>query len=320
MTTAANELRRRVESCEMQHPEFAGLHAAFKRRIDDTLEGFSPRIEWLVGPSRVGKTMLAKSLARLYPATRTNGRRNVPVLRVALPPHISPKLLPISVLDALGVSLPPRGVASGVMVNRMADQLRLAGTRVLIIEEASHLVEPGSKVLPRAAGDWFKAIHDELNLTLFLFGIPMLKRLFEANEQLRLRSAACKEFRPYRWQAEDERRAFATCVLTYAKLFEEAGWPIDMTREQLIGHCYLLSGGLLGIVAKFMEELAAFVRDIPPRPLLLSECKAVVDTVEKAGHPKHPPFGDEKFTPIELDQAHGYVLEMNGMGSRRSVN
>jgi len=320
MTHAAQQLRRRVEASELQHLEFASLHATFKKRIDDTLAGFSPRIVWLVGPSRVGKTMLGKSLTRLYPETRENGRRIVPVVRVPLLPNISPKLLPLSVLDALGAPQPQRGLASGAMVNRMADQLRLAGTRVLIFEEASHLVEAGSKVTPRAAGDWFKSVHDEMNLTVFLFGVPKLQRIFEANEQLRLRALACKEFRPYRWQVEDERRAFATCVLTYAKLFAEAGWPIDMTREQLIGHCYLLSGGLIGIVAVFMQELAAKTEDIPPGPLSLADCQEVAISIEAAGHPNHPAFVNDRITSIEFDQAHGYVLESNAMGARRLLN
>lgn len=319
MTSAALHLRRRVESCELQHMEFAVHFDGLKRRIDDTLSGFSPRIEWLVGPSRVGKSMLAKCLVRLYPTTRDGGRRTVPVLRVPFQPSISPKLLPISVLTALDVPLPQRGLASGVMVNRMADQLRLAGTRVLIFEEASHLVEPGSKVPPRAAADWVKAVHDELNITVLMFGVPRLKRLFESNEQLRLRASACREFRPYRWHVEDERRAFATCVLTFAKLFEDAGWPIGLTREQLIGQCYLLSGGLVGVVARFMEELAAIASDGPPRPLGLADCQSAVRVIEVASHPHHPAFVGERITPIELDQTHGYVLEMNGMGARRSV-
>lgn len=319
MTSTAMQLRRKVETCELQHVEFTTHHAGLKRRIDDTLAGLTPRIEWLVGPSRVGKTMLLQALARAYPSERVNGRRQVPVLVVPIPPSISPKLLPISVLTALGVPLPQRGLASGVMVNRMADQLRLAGTRVLIFEEASHLVEPGSKVPPRAAGDWIKAVHDELNVSILMFGVPRLRKLLEANEQLRLRASAPREFRPYRWQVDDERKAFATCVLTYARLFEEAGWPITLTREHLIGHCYLLSGGLVGVVARFMQELAAMVTDIAPRPLCMQDCQHAAAAIESANHPHHLPFVNEAITPIELDQVHGYVLETNGMGARRSV-
>lgn len=319
MTSAAMQLRRKVETCELQHVEFMTHYAGLKRRIDDTLAELSPRIEWLVGPSRVGKSMVLKALSRAYPAERVNGRRQVPVLFVPILPAISPKLLPISVLSALEVPLPQRGLASGVMVNRMADQLRLAGTRVLMFEEASHLVEPSSKVPLRAAGDWMKSVHDELNISIFVSGIPLLRKLLEANEQLRLRSSAPREFRPYRWQDDTERRAFATCVLTYERLFAEAGWPIAMSREQLIGHCYLLSGGLIGVLARFMEELAANATDIAQRPLCMLDCRNAFKAIESANHPHHLPFINESITPIELDQVHGYVLETYGMSARRSI-
>ena len=59
---------------------------------------------------------------------------------------------PASVLMALQVPIPRLGLTSGVMFNRMVDQLRLAQTRVIIFEEASHLVEAGARVPPRAAG------------------------------------------------------------------------------------------------------------------------------------------------------------------------
>lgn len=319
MMSAAMQFRFKVENCELQHVEFMTHHTGLKRRIDDTLAGFKPRIELLLGPSRAGKSMLMKALARAYPAERVNGRRQVPVLLVPMPPAISPKLLPISVLAALGVPLPQRGLASGVMVNRMADQLRLAGTRVLMFEEASHLVEPGSKVPPSAAGDWMKAVHDELNVSIVMSGVPRLRKLLEANEQLRLRASAPLEFRPYRWQVDDERKAFATCVLTFARLFEDAGWPFCLTREQLIGHCYLLSGGLIGVVASFMHELAGRVTDMAPRPLGLQDCVDAAAKIESANHPHHHPFERESITPIELDQVHGYVLEKYGMSARRSI-
>lgn len=319
MNDAAMQLRRLVEACELRHVEFATHLNALKRRVDDTLVGLAPRIEWLIGPSRVGKSKLIDSLASMYPMHRENNRRSVPVLVVPIPPAISPKLLPISVLTELGVPLPQRGLASGVMVNRMADQLRLAGTRVLIFEEASHLVEPGSKVLPRAAGDWMKAVHDDLNVSILLIGVPRLRRLFEANEQLRLRASSAKEFRPYRWNNVAECTAFSECVFTFARLFEEAGWPIAMTRQQLVGHCYLLSGGLIGLVARFMQELAAKVTDIAPRPLTMVDCLAAVKEIESVKHPNHSPFVNEVVTPVECNQVHGYVLEMNGMGALPSI-
>ncbi|MFX6040302.1 TniB family NTP-binding protein, partial [Acinetobacter baumannii] len=83
------------------------------------------------------------------------------------------------------------------MFDLMVTQLRLAGTRVVVFDEISHLVDEGSRVPPRASSDWLKTLTDKLNMTLILFGIPRLERLFSANEQLRRRACPARSFLPY---------------------------------------------------------------------------------------------------------------------------
>lgn len=315
--SAAKELRQRIEGCELQHPSFVELFDALEQRIVDARSGFAARIEWVLGPSRVGKTMLINALARCHPEEKIQGKRHVPVLVVPIPPNISPKLLPISVLLALGVPLPQRGITTGVMFNRMLDQLRLAQTRVLIFEEASHLVEPGARVPPRAAGDWFKSVADILNMTLILFGVPRLERLFDSNEQFRLRASSRREFRPYDLRQEAEQRAFATCVHTYAELFRRSGWPIELPLPNLVAQCGLLSGGLIGVVSRFMQEMASQLAKAGPRTLSWTDCQRVARAVESAGHPDFPAFHAEAVSMIALHQAHTHVLETNGLPVRR---
>lgn len=317
---AALELRRSIETCELPHAAFVEHLNFLKRRADDAIEGFAPRLEGVLGPSRVGKTMLINALERAYPPSKIDGVRHVPLLTVPVSPSISPLLLPMSVLTALGVPLPQRGITSGVMFSRMADQLRLAGTRVLLFEEASHLVEPGARLPPRAAGDWFKSVLENLGITVMLFGVPRLERLFASNEQLRLRASARREFRPYNFQSVEEQRAFASCVLTYAGLFQQSGWPIDVPRDLLVKHCYLLSGGLVGVLSRFMQELACQMAYETPRTLTFDDCATTVKLIESAGHPHCPAFARETVSAIELNQAHAHVLEINDMPMRRVVS
>ena len=317
--TAAHALRRRIEGCELQHPAFKRFYDLLDRRIDDALQGYASRIEWIVGPSRVGKSMLINALSRAHRETKVDGKRNVPVLVVRVSPNISPVLLPMSVLQALGVPLPPRGKTSGVMDNRMVEQLRLAQNRVLIFEEASHLVEPGARVASRAAGDWFKSVADDLNTTILLFGVPRLERLFESNEQLRLRASARLEFRPYDLRSPTEQTAFAACVRTYADLFNESGWPFEIPFSVLVTQSYLLSGGLVGVLSRFMQELAGQLAYEAPRPLTVDDCRSAAKAIESAGHPDYPAFERMEAAPIELHAAHAHVLDTNGMAIRRIV-
>lgn len=203
------------------------------------------------------------------------------------------------------------------MFNRMLDQLKLAQTRVLIFEEASHLVELGARVPPRAAGDWFKSVADTLNMTLILFGVPRLERLFDSNEQFRLRASSRREFRPYDLRQVEEMQAFATCVHTYAELFRKSGWPLALPLSELVAQCGLLSGGLIGVVSRFMQELASQLAKAHPRTLSWADCQRAAQAVESAGHPDFSPFKREFVNLIELHQAHVNVLETNGMSVKR---
>ncbi|MDY7786951.1 TniB family NTP-binding protein [Burkholderia ubonensis] len=307
----AQELRRNIESCELQHPAYKEKLDALKQSIDDARDGFASRIEWIVGPSRVGKSMLINSLARANAESKRDGCRHVPVLVVPMLPSVSPKLLPSSVLDALG--MPLKGPSSGVLDAHMVKQLKNAGTRVLMFEEASHLVEPGARVPPRAAGDWFKWVADTLNMTIMLFGVPRLAKLFESNEQLRARASTRMEFRPYDFRSPSDQQAFASCVRTYGDLFREYGWPIELPLKLLVTQCYLLTGGLVGVLSKFMQELASQLRYEAPRPLTIEDCRLAAGAIHAAGHPDFPAFAKLEASLIELTTAHAYVLETNGM-------
>jgi len=311
--TPAKALRKAIETCELQHPEFRKHAEVLSSRIEDALAGYAPRIEWVVGPSRVGKSMLINLLSRLYPPQRVDGKKSLPVLVVSVPAGISPSMLPSSVLTALGVPLPQKSSNAGIMSMRLLDQLRLAGTRVIVFEEASHIVEPGARVPPRGAADWLKELSDKAGVTILMFGVPRLERLFASNEQLRTRASTRREFRPYDARNPEQFRDFAVCVNTYAQLFQKHGYPIQMSIETLVQHCYLLSGGLIGILSRFMQELACLVGNEAPRELHFQDCARASEAVESTGHPNHPAFMKFQVSPVELTQAHIHTLEINGM-------
>lgn len=317
---SSKELRQQIGRCEILHSAFVEIFDYLKKRVEDAEDQFPARIEWIVGPSRVGKSMLIKSLASLYPETISNGKRQIPVLVVPIQPNISPVLLPSSVLGALGIRLPERGVTNGVRFGRMIEQLRLAQTKVLIFEEASHLVEPGARVIPRAAGDWFKSLSDSLNITIFFFGVPRLERLIDSNEQLKWRASPKKVFLPYYSLSESEYKQFAACVRTYADLFSKFGWPIELDFQYFVSHCYLLSGGLIGVLSHFMQELAREIEYQKPRGINLEDCRTASVNVCATGHPDYPAFRCNDASPATLALAHAQVLDANGLPARRLVS
>ncbi len=91
--TSARELKRRIESCKLEHEAFMVHYEWLKERIEDALDGFAPRVEWIVGPSRAGKSMLFEALVADFPETRIGGVRRVPVLLIQLTRAIPSKAI-----------------------------------------------------------------------------------------------------------------------------------------------------------------------------------------------------------------------------------
>lgn len=313
--TPARQLRRDIETCELAHPMFLEHTHALKQSIDDALAGFEAKVVRVPGPSGVGKSSLIATLSRAYPQTRVNGRLIAPVLIATVPQSASAKQLPICVLQALGVQV-TKSMTVGSMFELMKTQMDLAGTRVVIFDEISHLVDEGARVPPRAASDWLKALVDKTKVALIVFGIPRLERLFSANEQLRRRSRPARVFWPYDATDAKQMAAYSACVANYARMFASAGYPISVPPRVLVQQSYLLTGGLIGVLSDFMRELARRVANCAPRSITYADCQAVLEEVSHAGSPHQLPFQDfgieDTDVPLAaLKQAYVHVLTSN---------
>ena len=314
----ATSLRKAIQARELPHAFFEEHMSALHLRIADTLEGYPPSIDTVLGPSRVGKTMLIHSLAREYPEQLRDGVRHVPVLVVPVPTPATPKQLPRSVLKALGAPIPTSAAGTALMFDRMARQLKLAGTRVILFEEASHIVDVGTRLPPRAAGDWFKQLMDQLNISIVLFGVPRLERLLESNEQLRYRSGAVMRFNPYAWSIPAEQRHFAVCIRAYVKIFEQSGSRFTFEFEPLVRNTYLLSGGLIGVVSKFMSRLAFDLKSREDRDISFEDCARSAARIEAAGDSQYPAFQGLEVPAVKLHATHTFVLDEAGVRFRKT--
>lgn len=317
--TTTTALRRAINDWELPHARFNLIRSELAGQIDDTLNGgFAPFLECVVGPSRVGKSMLIDSLSRDYPTQLHEGTRCVPVLVVELPPYASPKQLPLSVLKALKAPIPTTVRSGFQLVERMSSQLRLAKTRVILFEEANHIVDSGSRIQARAAGDWFKHLLDELQISIVLSGIPKLELLFESNEQLRLRGSEIARFYPYSWMIPEEQRQFAACVKAYTRKFEEHGVRFDVGLSSLVQNCFLLSGGLVGVLSKFMCRLAYGLNGSNASTVTFEMCADTASKIGRAGQVDHPAFQEHEVPPIRLNAVYTSVLKEGGMRPRKS--
>lgn len=260
-------LRGALDHAIVQHPAFKTVLQRLDELILDHQAGAGPSMEMLVGPSRIGKTEILARLAATYPERRENGRLIKPVLFVAIPSGTSPKDLPLSVMQALGVPLPRERIRTNDLLQRMLDKLQLAQTMVILFDEASHLVDVGSRIPARQASDWFKALFDSARTSIVLSGVPRLQRLLDSNEQLRGRCQRPLELMPYRWDRKEERMAFAGCTQIFLKQFADNDCPIDLpswNKDTLTRHLYALSAGNIGLLTLFFKALARHTRTAGP--------------------------------------------------------
>lgn len=293
------ELRRALDVTIVPHPAFVTQSERLTQLLQDHKNGLAPGVEVIIGPSRIGKSEILQRLASQYPERRENGRLIKPVLFVSIPPGTAPKDLPISVIQALGVPVPRERSRAAVLAEMMLQKLKLAQTMAILFDETSHLVEPGSKMQPTHASDWFKALFDKASVSIVMAGVPRLTRLFDSNPQFRGRSRRPLELMPYRWDRADERKIFAGCAQAFLKVFVGHACPIQtsMNTDSLMRHLYAVSTGNIGLLSNYFKALAREVR--APGPLDLQALQRASEHVNLPAHGLLPPFSRDHM-PDEL--------------------
>lgn len=299
-TTKIGELiRENVQATIFDHLIFTDVLKQIDRCVQDTLRGFNPCFEMLIGPSRCGKSEVLEAIARKYPPQSENGRRSIPVLLVDVPSGGGAKALDKAVIRATGVPVPESMKNEDSLKQFMLKQLRLANVRVIIFDEANHLVERGARIVSAAASDWFKVLYkNAANVGIVLAGVPRLARLIEDNPQLRNRVGKPILFSPYRYDDQHHRKAFANCVAAYISEFEEHGCTFAMPFDNMVRHCYVTTAGQVGLLAAFFAALAK----ITPAP-----CEITRELCKEASMSRNLP-GSGKVKPFRHDKIYDHQL------------
>jgi hypothetical protein len=101
-------------------------------------------------------------------------------------------------------------------------------------------------------------------------------------------------------------------------MFAAAGYPISVPPRILTEQSFLLSGGLVGVLADFVRELARLLNNDAPRPVTYLDCVRAIEEVSHAGSPHRLGFQDsdennKAVEPAALKQAYAHVLSRNTM-------
>ena len=301
-------LLKSIDECLVLHPRFVEIFDTLTTRIDRALDGDQQPFSWVTGPSRIGKSQLCHELAAKYPPVMVNGQRRISVLVVSSPTSTTAKSLPASVLRALGVHVPPKYKSAQALDAFLLEQLLLAGTRVIVFDEASQTVEKGASLNAFSVGEWLKKGFNENGLSQVLLGVPRLEKLTKANQQTRARSFKQIDWRPYDATIAAELDSYAGVVNTFLDVFKQEGWGFGISEEAMALNCYLQSPGLVGGLKDFLKEVARSLNKQAPRVLTIEDFRRAADVLESHGHPQYPPFQKENVTMVELAEAFKRVM------------
>lgn len=268
----------------------------------------------LLGPTRVGK----KSVARHVLSNAGAANSLLPmddVVYCSLPPQSSGKNIYGAILgEIVGKSIRPHENASSIRdrLFRAIDQL---GIRVVVIDEVNHLIERGANLAPREAADHLKTIVDQTGISVIAIGLPRFQMIIDENEQLRDRACATTILRPYDWQLEAERAAFADTVDVALLKLERSGLPVALDFEDIVRRLYGASGGRVPVMMRLLK-LCAFNKQAP-QSLELGDFEVAARAMQQSGIPTSSFFEAEE--PDEVDILRSFACTMGEAGLEFSV-
>lgn len=291
------------------------IHEAYGTVLSDVetaMRGKDPyhgNIIPVLGPTRVGKSAVMSSLVD----SADQAKSLVPMkdtVWATLPPQTSGKEIYKSILQALNLRTAPKE-NTATSRDRLYRAIDSYGIKSIIIDEIHHLIERGSHMPSRMAGDHLKTLADMTKVNLVLSGLPRFQSIIDENEQLRDRAQQTILFKPYDWQMESGRASFASAVDSTIGSLEETGFKLDVEYEDLVRRLYGASGGRIPMVTRLLKSVAVSTEQT--RQIGLSDLRRAAKTMQQSGIPISKFFSDEEPDEIELMRSFAGTMSEAGL-------
>lgn len=243
----------------------------------------------LLGESGVGKSTLLVKYVEKHPAVEHEEFTEIPVLYVAIGQSPTPKILASTGLKALGD--PKWHVGKEVeLTARLVFLIKQCRVRLVIFDEANHLIDRGGEKTLHTAADWLKGLVDATRVSFVLAGIPRTKKLLENNDQLRSRFREVIEidrFSVANKSAEHEFRSVLNAFKGYLQ-----GLPtIDISGAAVTRLFAFATDGRLRDIRRLLVRAVELAYERPdPRLTDLVLAEAFRTVIYPGSHDKRNPF------------------------------
>ncbi len=263
----------------------------------------------VLGPTRVGKSAVMSSLVD----TSDQAKSLVPMkdtVWATLPPQTNGKEIYRSILLALGLRTAPKE-NTATSRERLYRAIESYGIKTIIIDEIHHLIERGSNMPSRMAGDHLKTLADATRINLVLSGLPRFQSIIDDNEQLRDRAQQTILFKPYDWQIESDRASFASAVDSAISSLEDTGFKFEIDFEDLVRRLYGASGGRVPMIARLLKSVALSTE--LTHQIGLPDLRKAAKAMQQSGIPISKFFSDDEPDEIELMRSFARTMSEAGL-------
>ncbi|WP_426954582.1 TniB family NTP-binding protein [Muricoccus radiodurans] len=203
----------------------------------------------LVGASGAGKsTILHRFLAR-HPPVKEVLRDLMEVVYAEVPASATRSGTIRAILEGLGVS-PKARATEADLTRSLVHYLRGMGVRVLILDEAQHLMDWKTGRFAYDTADWLKTLSNS-GLSIVIAGTPEASMAYHLNEQLGRRSMGQAEIESFPWGGPDPQSEWMMIVEALAPKIPLLN--ASLLLEGDIPHrLHLATAGYLGRLVDFM--------------------------------------------------------------------
>ncbi len=245
---------RSVSSVIVQHTDFRTATKRLQQIYRRSEKAPDPSCLGVFGESRTGKTLLTRGLEGEYPRVRHEDFLEVPVLCVTTPARPTVMGLLESMLQALGDPKFNTGTQCAKLT-RLIHLLKVAKTRVVVVDEIQHFIDKRSAIIAYEAADTLKIIVDETKAGLIAAGLARAERVIRENEQLDGRFLSPVRLSRFDWGKETQRKQFVGILVAFHRSINRFVDMPDFGNREMAFRIYVGCGGLIGYVAKFLEQL-----------------------------------------------------------------
>ena len=246
-----NESLSSIDELAIPHPQAKYVHRELKGLYFRGVRKSQAQCMTLTGPSGAGKTWaLQRFMAERNAAAQSEDDVDVdqlPVVYVTAPNSASEKALAAKILRELGDPAAEKGTSDS-LAERLRRRVETLGTRMIIIDEAQHLVDTRltntGKI--RQTAEWMKNLLFDSRCVYVYAGLPTTEQLVKTNEQLARRCRTSISLQGFPFQSKDQQKFFVKVVDTFVAA---TGLPLDVADADIYRAIHRATDGMLGALA-----------------------------------------------------------------------